>query len=187
MQPLLPTITPRLELIPATTAMLSADRNDRRDLGRLLDAAIPPSWPPPLLDDATLAELVRLQEEGSDPNFCTWYWILTKDNGGDTSHRTLIGSGGSASCPAAPDTVMIGYSVLDEFQGKGYATEALHHLIPVLFRYQGIRKILATTNPELKASIRILEKNGFVPAGHREGGTGMEEGTLAYVLVRPDE
>jgi len=183
MNPLLPIITPRLELIPATSAILSADRGCRTDLGRLLAAAIPPSWPPPLLDDATLAELVSLQEGGSDPNFCTWYWILDDEGG---AGRTLIGSGGSASCPSSPDTVMIGYSVLDEFQGQGYATEALHHLIPVIFRSPGIRNIRATTYPELKASIRILEKNGFVPAGHREGGSGMEEGTLAFVLIRPD-
>ncbi|MFA4860931.1 GNAT family N-acetyltransferase [Methanoregula sp.] len=183
MHPLLKIKTPRLELIPATTAILSADCNDRTDLGRLLSAVIPPSWPPPLLDDATRAELVSLQETGSDPNFCTWYWILDDKSG---AGRTLIGSGGTASCPSSPDTVMIGYSVLDEFQGLGYATEAVHHLIPVIFRSPGVRKILATTYPDLKASIRILEKSGFVPAGHREGGSGMEEGTLAFVLIRPD-
>lgn len=77
---------------------------------------------------------------------------------------------------------MIGYSVLDEFQNYGYATEALCHLIPVIFSRPGIRRIIATTYTELKASIRVLEKCGFVPVGETSGGNGIEEGTVMLVL-----
>lgn len=181
MVPDLPISTERLELIPATPAMLASDHGDRSGLSRLLGAAIPAGWPPPLLDDATLAEFIRIQSEGSDPHFCSWYWILTPHRNGE---RTLIGSAGSASQPGTSDTIMIGYSVLDAFQGRGYATEAVRHMIPVLFRDPGVTKIVATTYPELKASIRVLEKNGFVPAGTAGTGSGMEEGTLAFVRTR---
>lgn len=181
MVPAHPIITERLELVPATPAILAADSGDRTGLARLLDATIPAGWPPPLLDDATLAEFIRIQSEGSDPHFCSWYWILDRHG---YAERTLIGSGGSASQPGTSDTVMIGYSVLDEFQGRGYATEALRHMIPVLFRDPDVTKIVATTYPELKASIRVLEKNGFLPAGTDGTGSGMEEGTLAFVRTR---
>jgi RimJ/RimL family protein N-acetyltransferase len=178
------THTGRLELIPASLEVLTSDRGDRAGLGRLLNAAIPAGWPPPLLEDAVLAEFIRILEEGSDPAFCCWYWVLT---GTGNKKRTLIGSGGTASLPESPDTVLVGYSVLEEFQGRGYATEAVRHMIPVIFSRPGIRKILATTNPELIPSVRVLEKNGFVPTGNPGSGSGMEEGTLEFILIKPDD
>ena len=80
---------------------------------------------------------------------------------------------------------MIGYSVLREFRNRGYATEAVQHLASFIVTIPGVRRILATTYPELKASIRVLEKSGFVPDGITEGGAGMEEGTIRYVLLVP--
>ena len=44
--------TERLDLIPATLETL---RSGRQTLASLLNAAVPPSWPPPLLDDEALA------------------------------------------------------------------------------------------------------------------------------------
>lgn len=174
--------TERLDLIPATLDMLISDRGDRISLGGLLNAGIPATWPPQLIDEDTLAEFIRMQTDGSDPNFCTWYWILDRQYQGD---RILIGSGGTGSIPGVHDAVIIGYSVLDEFQNKGYATEAIRHLIPVIFSFPGVRRIIATTYPELKASIRVMEKNGFVPAWITGGGTGMEEGTVKYIRYAP--
>lgn len=173
--------TERLELIPATGAMLASDRGDRAELGRLLDSAIPASWPPPLLDEDTLAGFVLMQSEGSDPNFCCWYWVLI---GPGPLDRTLIGSGGTGSYPGKKDAVSLGYSVLPEFQNRGYATEAVRHLVQVIFSHPGIRRIVATTYPDLPASIRVLERSGFLFAGTTGGGRGMEEGTLLYLRER---
>jgi ribosomal-protein-alanine N-acetyltransferase len=173
--------TARLDLIPATIAILHSDREERHTLGRLLHAAIPASWPPALLDDETLGEFIRIMTDNSDPLFTSWYWVRDDPACGG---RVLIGSGGIASSSTAQDTVLIGYSVLEEFQGLGYATEAVQHLIPVIFALPGIRRIMATTYPDLVASIRVLEKCGFVCAGEAPAGEGMEEGTVVYVLEK---
>lgn len=183
MYPSQPLRTARLELIPATLQMLEADRDDRCVLGRLLNAGIPGSWPPELLDNETLADFIRMKKDASDPHFCSWYWIL-EDHAGRT--RTLIGSGGTASCPGMPDAAMIGYSVLGEFRNRGYATEAIRGLVPVILSWPGITRIIATTYPDLKASVRVLEKSGFLPAGEKETGEGMEEGTVMYILEAPE-
>ena len=175
-----PLQTERLELIPATLEILKSDlHHNHEELGRLLNGIIPTAWPPLLLDQDALSLFVTLLSDGSDPHFCTWYWIRTGPVGAD---RTLIGSGGTLSFPTSPDAVMIGYSVLDEFQNYGYATEALCCLIPVIFARPGIRRIIATTYPELKASIRVLEKSGFVAVGDTSDGKGIEEGTLMFIL-----
>lgn len=173
--------TERLDLIPATLEILEADRDDRQNLARLLSATVPGSWPPPLLDDETLGAFIQMVSEKGDPLFAAWYWVLDDPAVGG---RVLIGTGGTASSPTAGDagdTVLVGYSVLDEFQGRGYATEAIRHLIPALFSLPNIRQIEAATYPDLSAPIRVLEKNGFVRAGE-----GFEEGTVRYVLKKPD-
>ncbi len=174
--------TERLELVPATLMMLGHDRDDRSLLAASLNAVIPASWPPPLLDEGTMEEFIRMMREDSDPYFCSWYWVLEDPL---RKNRTLIGSGGTGSCSGVPGAVMIGYSVLEEFRNRGYATEAVRHLTEVIFSWPGIRKVIATTYPELKASVRVLEKAGFVPAGKKESGLGIEEGTLIYVLRAP--
>ncbi|MBN1195712.1 MAG: GNAT family N-acetyltransferase [Methanomicrobiaceae archaeon] len=99
----------------------------------------------------------------------------------------LVASGGIASSPDASDTVLISYSVLREFRGRGYATEGVGHLIPVIFSLPGICMIMAMTCPDLPASLRVRENNGFVMAGTVSSGEGMEEGTVAYVLEKPDQ
>ncbi|MDO9326574.1 MAG: GNAT family N-acetyltransferase [Methanoregula sp.] len=177
-----PIRTKRLELIPASLAILESDLEDRAGLSRLLDATIPVSWPPPLLDTNALTEFVRMKREKSDPQFITWYWVRVDPV---TKTRTLIGSGGISSSALADSTVMIGYSVLDEFQNQGYATEAIQSLIPIIFSLSGIRKIMATTYPDLVPSIRVLEKNKFSCAGPGYSGEGMEEGTLAFIREKP--
>ncbi|WP_317065860.1 GNAT family N-acetyltransferase [Methanoculleus caldifontis] len=174
--------TERLDLIPATLEILESDRNDHRELAHLLAAAVPGAWPPPLLDDRTLEEFIRMAARNADPRFVTWYWVRDEPAEGG---RVLVGSGGLASAPAEPGTVLIGYSVLEEFQCRGYATEAVRHIVTAAFSLPGVRRVLATTYPELVGSIRVLEKNGFVPAGPAPAGEGFEEGTLAYVLERP--
>ena len=174
--------TGRLELVPASLAILASDLRDRTMLARLLDATVPPAWPPPLLDTETLAEFVRMKTEKTDPLFVSWYWVLVDPA---TKTRTLVGSGGIASFATEKDTVILGYSVLDEFQNRGYATEAIRGMVPVIFSLPGIRKIMATTYPHLKPSIRVLEKTGFACTGACPGGEGLEEGTLAFILEKP--
>ncbi|HWQ67244.1 MAG TPA: GNAT family N-acetyltransferase [Methanospirillum sp.] len=170
--------TPRLSLVQATLEILSADLTDRTTLADLLNATIPGTWPPPLLDQDALMFFIKMVQEESDPHFSSWYWIL---KGPDQEKGILIGSGGVVSHSEEEGTVMIGYSVLDDFQNLGYATEAVAHMIPVIFSFPGVLRILATTYPELPASVRVLEKNGFIPVSVQTSGEGMEEGTIAYV------
>lgn len=169
--------TERLELIAATREIFLADLNDRNELGHLLHAEIPVAWPPPLMDENVKREFIRMSETGN-PQFSVWYWV--RDEPGTV--RKLIGNGGILPSDIASDTVVLGYSVLDGFQNRGYATEAVRHLIPIFFSLHGIRKVIATTYPESASSLRVLEKNGFVRTGLAHAGTGAEEGTIGYIL-----
>jgi RimJ/RimL family protein N-acetyltransferase len=173
--------TPRLELIRATVEILESDIHDKKELARLLRAEIPAAWPPPLLDESVLCAFLGMCTDTGESRFSTWYWVRDEPDAGS---RTLIGSGGVLPMESAPDTVMLGYSVLDEFQNRGYATEAIRCLIPHFFSLPGIRRIAATTCPDLGTSIRVLEKNGFTKIDLPLSGTGAEEGTVCYVLEK---
>jgi len=170
--------TRRLCLIPATREILETDLNNRDSLSHLLGAAVPVVWPPPLMEDSVIREFLRMQDDPSGPLFAVWYWVL---NDPATGTRTLIGNGGILSAEGRPDTAILGYSVLEEFWNRGYATEAVGALVPAIFSLPGVIRIIATTYPDLPASIRVLEKNGFVKTDDVPAGAGAEEGTICYL------
>jgi ribosomal-protein-alanine N-acetyltransferase len=55
----------------------------------------------------------------------------------------------------------IGYAVNKKYWGKGYATEACSALISYCFNKLKFVKVYADTDPDKKASQRVLEKLGF--------------------------
>lgn len=170
--------TKRLSLVPATREILEADLNNRVRLSSLLGAAIPAAWPPPLMDEGVIHEFLRILEDPAGPLFAAWYWVFS-DPGEGTG--ILVGNGGILPAAGRPDTAVLGYSVLEEFWNRGFATEAVGALVPVIFTLPGITRIIATTYPHLTASIRVLEKNGFVRTDEIPAGAGAEEGTVCYL------
>lgn len=64
----------------------------------------------------------------------------------------------------------IGYSIGKDYQGRGYATEALHHMISFL-QNLGYKHLFAATHPDNTASSKLLLKAGF----HRVENTGTDQ------------
>lgn len=62
-------------------------------------------------------------------------------------------------------TAEIGYGLLSEFWGKGYATEAVTAAVKWASQQPDVTAIEAETDDENIASQRVLEKTGFVPTG----------------------
>jgi RimJ/RimL family protein N-acetyltransferase len=57
--------------------------------------------------------------------------------------------------------VELGYSVLEEFQRRGYATEAAGALTAWAFAHTEVCRVIAEALPQRAASIRVLEKSRF--------------------------
>ena len=91
----------------------------------------------------------------------------------------VIGLGGFKGRPDAAGTVELGYSVLDEFQRRGYGTEAAAALCAWAFSHPEIRCVTAETFPHLTGSISVLKKNQF-----RFTGAGSEGDTILFELPR---
>lgn len=89
----------------------------------------------------------------------------------------------------ADGRVGIGYDLLAEERGKGHATEAVQIITDYLFLTKNIVRIQAETDPENKASWRVLEKAGFSKEGVMRKAfftRGQWKDTAMYSLLRED-
>lgn len=57
--------------------------------------------------------------------------------------------------------IEVGYAIAQNFQHKGYATEAAEVCLAYGFEQLNLRKIVAVTRPENAASRRVMEKLGM--------------------------
>ena len=169
--------TERLVLIPGTVELLSAELEGLVAFRQKLGVIVPETWPPDLYDrPAQEFTLNYLKENENGVGWMLWYLVL---NNANENSGTLIGTCGYKGKPSPDGTVEIGYSVLPEYQQKGYATEAARALVDRAFLHPDVTRVIAETFPELTASIRVLEKNGFVLTGN-----GSEPGVIRFELTR---
>ena len=94
------------------------------------------------------------------PQEWDWYaiWFIELKDGSHAGELCFRGvqPGGS---------VEIGYGSAEESRGHGYATEAVDAVTAWALKQLGVCRVDAETEPENRASQRVLEKCGFVPSG----------------------
>lgn len=99
------------------------------------------------------------------PDQWEWYamWMIELDCGthiGDLCFKGLMENG----------TAEIGYGILEEYRGQGYASEAVQAACRWAFGHGEIKQLEAETEEGNAASRRVLEKCGF----HFNGTFGEE-------------
>jgi ribosomal-protein-alanine N-acetyltransferase len=168
--------TSRLKLVPATVAHARAENGDRAEFARLLQATVPDNWPPDSTADALPLFLEWLEAAPDGVGWFGWY-ALSRVEGDDKP--TLIGGGGFLG-PPQDGQVGIGYSVLPQFHGKGYATEIAGALVQWA-RQQAVIRIVAETEWANPVSVRVLRRLGFAETGPggEPGGTMFELSLIA--------
>jgi len=165
-------------LVAATLEHALAEGEDLAKLSALLGAEVPPTWPPPLNDDQSHAWFTnRLRADPASVGWSMWYFLLERPG----LRRLAIGNGGLKGRPSVDGTAEIGYSLMPAFHRQGLAPEAVSALIGWTFEHPEITRIIAHTLPDLRGSIRVLEKSGFTFTG-----PGEEPETIAYELKRAD-
>ena len=168
--------TDRLSLLAGTAALGHAEVDDRARFAKLLNAEVPSAWPPPLNDVDSMIWFTRYIESnpGSD-GWTKWYFLLKRQG----QLPLAVGNGGFKGKADPSGTVEVGYSVLEEYHGRGLAPEAIKELIRWAFSHDEVNRVIAHTFPELGPSIRVMEKCGLIYVGK-----GAEEGTIMYELPR---
>lgn len=166
----------RLTLVAATPEIVTADLTSRDELAELLDCEVPENWPPELFDGPAMWSIQSQVEDPAEHGWSLWYLVGEKEE-----RSRLVGLCAFKGRPGASGAVEISYSVMQQYRVLGYATEAVSRLIVWAFSHQEVGEVRAETMPHLKRSIRVLEKNGFIP-----DGPGSEQGVVRYVVHRID-
>jgi ribosomal-protein-alanine N-acetyltransferase len=166
--------TKRLKLIPATVALARAEVADRNEFARLLGAPVPDNWPPEMLADALPTFLGWLEAAPDRAGWFGWYALAEVEN---PLSPVLVASGGFLG-PPQDGMVEIGYSVLPQYEGQGYATEMVTALVQWAMEQPGVVRVVAETEWANPASVRVLLKAGFVP-----GGTAREPSGARFQLA----
>ena len=153
-----------MTLVPATVALARAEIEDRPAFAALLGAAVPAAWPPEILRDALAFFLRQLEAAPDRVGWGAWYGVADGEGGGA---GTLVASGGFFGPPEA-GTVEIGYSVLPEFQRRGYGGEVAGALTEWSLGQPGVRRVTANAASDNAPSVRLLRRLGFVERGASE-------------------
>ena len=161
--------TERLYVVAQTKEMAIASFTDKKQFAELLGAEVPAEWPHAMLADAEPFFVDMLTKDPDSVGWWGWYMVLK------SSPKKIIGGLGFLGRPSDTGTVVSGYSILTEFDGNGYTTEALKTLIAWAFKHNNVTSVAAETYPGNTASIRVMEKCGMVFIGN-----GSEEGTIRY-------
>lgn len=169
----------RLTLIASTLVHVRTELESPDQLATLLGAAVSTEWPTGEYDrDAMEFFRARLEQGGEEvEGWYGWYAVREADLEGP---RTLVGAGGFFGPADAEGTVEVGYSVLPEWQRRGYASEIVQALVDHAFTFPHIERVIAHTTKANPASISVLLRGGF----HAEGA-GREFGTLRFERSRP--
>ena len=94
------------------------------------------------------------------PEQWEWYaiWMIERKDGTHVGELSFKGFNADGS-------VEIGYGILEEYQGRGYATEAVEAVVRWALKQPGVTRVEAEAEPDNRASQRVLEKCGFLPSG----------------------
>jgi ribosomal-protein-alanine N-acetyltransferase len=169
--------TQRLRLIPATIASLQAEIEQPNRLGEVLGVHVPENWPPDLYDRDAIDFTLRHVTE--NPALTDWLLYYFVQKATTDAPAIAVGSGGFTGLPTEEGVVKVGYSILEQYRRRGYASEATGAFVDHAFAQPDIEYVIADTYPELAPSIGVLEKLGFVYAG-----PGDEERVIRYELPR---
>jgi RimJ/RimL family protein N-acetyltransferase len=97
------------------------------------------------------------QMKGSDYLFST-FWIVVEN-----ASSAIVAELGFKGLPDKQGTIEIGYGTMPEQRGKGIMTEAVAGIIRWAKSKPEIHCLIAETDMNNLASMRVMEKNHFVP------------------------
>jgi RimJ/RimL family protein N-acetyltransferase len=115
-------------------------------------------------NDAELKQAYSEMLQGciNEPENRIWYavWLMELKNHSGTIVGDFCFKG-----LCADGMVEIGYGLREGFCGKGYMTEALKAITAWALAQSGVTRVEAETDPENKASQKVLAVCGFIPTG----------------------
>ena len=120
-------------------------------------------------------EFLMSRYENADGPFV--YPIITNDGDKNIGYVQL--------CQIDDGSWEIGYHIAKEFTGKGYATEAVKAFLPAMAQKLNIKEVYGICLAENTASVRVLEKCGFVQVYQGAGNYQGKEAEIVKTMWKP--
>lgn len=117
---------------------------------------------PELKDALERTILPNVADANKNYLYSTLWTVISKDDNKMVGDLCIIGE------PNAEGEIEIGYGTYDEFQGKGFMTEAVGGMVRWAETQPNVASVKASTEKDNVASIKILERNSFVKVGETE-------------------
>ncbi len=147
--------TSRLEIIPLSYSQLKLYIQENGLLEMDLGLELIPREVPAELAEAFTITILPAVKTASNHLFSTLWTIVLKEQ------NVMVGDLCFKGTPNNAGEVEIGYGTYDQFQGKGYMTEAISAITDWALSQKGVKVVVAGTNVDNIASQRVLEKCGF--------------------------
>lgn len=152
-----------MRLVPFTVALARMSMQDRARFGAALGVRVPEDWP-----NEDFRSFLPLLVDRLGDGLETWtFWVV--------ADGAVAGEIGAKGLPDPTGIIEVGYGVAASERGRGVATRALRAFVAQAFT-RGATVVRAEVLVANLASVRVVEKAGFLPAG---GGVG-EEGPFGW-------
>ncbi|ELK46013.1 GNAT family N-acetyltransferase [Halobacillus sp. BAB-2008] len=153
--------TERLTMMVFTLDMMNAALESNTRLKEASGCEVPENYPMELYKQMLPYKIERFHEY---PEENLWEGLIIH-----TESNTIIGDMGFKGGPDENGEMDIGYSILPEYRGNGYASEMASSIVRWGLKQPGVKKITASCSTGNQASIRVLEKAGFQRTGESDG------------------
>jgi len=110
---------------------------------------------PELKEALETSILPNVKDKNKNYLYYTLWTIISKSDNKMVADLCIIGE------PNANGEIEIGYGTYEEFQRKGYMTEAVSGIIEWAKSQHNVNSVLASTEKSNIASFKVLEKNNF--------------------------
>lgn len=170
--------TDRLELAPLTVEEIEALlAGDGGRLKELTGVNFPrPAAPPPYMADPLPVVRDRLRARPEEAPW--WNWLMMERETG-----RAVGSVAFGGPPDDAQSVLIGYAMYPQFEGHGYATEAVRAMVAWAFQQPGVKAVRALAPVWNTPALRVAENVGMRPVAADEDDDVGE--VLVYAVTAP--
>lgn len=153
----------RLELVLLTLEQLDAvAAGDASGLAADTGAAVGPEW----VDEVRGLAGLRARQVRERPTDAPWLLrAIIRDEAGMS--RRAVGYLNFHGGPSESGQVEIGYTLLPEARGRGYAIEAVRAMFEWAQRVHGVRRFRASVAPDNERSLNLIAKLGFIHTGEQ--------------------
>ncbi|GLC23535.1 GNAT family N-acetyltransferase [Roseisolibacter agri] len=148
------------------------------------DPAVCRYWSRPPLTDVPDAHALLAEIAASFAERSLFQWGIAERDGG-----RLVGTCTLASLSPEHARAEVGFALARACWGRGYVAEALPAMVRFAFETLGLHRLEADADPRNAASIRALERVGFVREGHQRERYWMSDewqDAILFGLLRRD-